>query len=85
MALLASLGFFFVNIGGVTYLFAMPRFKEGEFGGVVTIGSASDLPAVGSPPANYPKVKFWLSNTERGPKAVYKVCTHLGCLYKRIP
>ncbi len=78
---LASLGFFFVSIGGVTYLFAMPRFKEGEFGGVVTIGGLKDLPVSGSPPVNFPKVKFWLSNTDEGLKAIYKVCTHLGCLY----
>jgi len=81
LAWLASLGFFFVSIGGVTYFFAMPRFKEGEFGGVITVGNSKDLPAEGSPPVGYPKVKFWLSNTTGGVKAIYKVCTHLGCLY----
>ena len=81
IAWLASLGFFFVSVGGVTYFFAMPRFKEGEFGGVVTVGSSSNLPAVGSPPESYPKVKFWLSNSDEGVKAIYTVCTHLGCLY----
>jgi cytochrome b6-f complex iron-sulfur subunit len=30
---------------------------------------------------NYPKVKLWLSNTDQGVMALYKVCTHLGCLY----
>jgi cytochrome b6-f complex iron-sulfur subunit len=78
---MASLGFLTVNIAGVTYLFSMPRFKEGEFGGTVTIGKVSDLPVVGSDPVNYPKVKLWLTNTEGGISAVYKVCTHLGCLY----
>jgi len=80
-AWLASLGFLMVDLGGVTYLFAMPRFREGEFGGVFTIGRVSDLPEVGSEPANYPNVKLWLSNTEQGLVALYKVCTHLGCLY----
>jgi cytochrome b6-f complex iron-sulfur subunit len=80
-ALLASLGFMTVSISGLTYFFAMPRFKEGEFGGLVTVGKASDLPEVDSDPDNYPKVKFWLSNTEGGAMAIYKVCTHLGCLY----
>lgn len=78
---LASLGFLTVNIAGVTYLFAMPRFREGEFGGTVTVGEISELPPVGSDPVNYPKVKLWLSNTEEGVSALYKVCTHLGCLY----
>jgi cytochrome b6-f complex iron-sulfur subunit len=81
LAWLASLGFLMVSMGGVTYLFSMPRFKEGEFGGVVPVGTASSLPAPDAPPANYPKVKFWLANTEQGVNAIYKVCTHLGCLY----
>jgi cytochrome b6-f complex iron-sulfur subunit len=80
-AWLVSLGFLSVNLAGVTYLFAMPRFKEGEFGGVITIGKISDLPAKGSSPVNMPKVKLWLSNTDDGVMAIYKVCTHLGCLY----
>jgi len=81
LAWLASLGFITLNLGGITYLFAMPRFKEGEFGGIFIIGKVSDLPPVGSPPVNYPKVKLWLSNTEEGVVGLYKVCTHLGCLY----
>lgn len=80
-AWLASLGFLMVNTAGMTYLFAMPRFKEGEFGGVFTIGNVSELPEAGSAPVNYPKVKLWLSNTDQGVMALYKVCTHLGCLY----
>lgn len=81
IAWLASLGFLTVNLGGVSFLFAMPRFKEGEFGGLFTIGKVSELPASGSAPVNYPKVKLWLSNTPEGVMAIYKVCTHLGCLY----
>lgn len=81
LAWLASLGFLTLDIAGVTYLFAMPRFRAGEFGGVVPIGKVSDLPPAGSPPENMPKVKIWLSNTEKGVLALYKVCTHLGCLY----
>jgi cytochrome b6-f complex iron-sulfur subunit len=30
---------------------------------------------------NNPAGKFWLSNSEQGIVALYKVCTHLGCLY----
>ncbi len=81
LAWLATLGFFFVDIAGVTYFFAMPRFREGEFGGLFTVGKLSQLPTVGSAPVNFPKVKLWLANTEEGIKAIYKVCTHLGCLY----
>ena len=81
LAWLASLGFLTLNVAGVTYLFAMPRFKEGEFGGVVNVGTAAELPEAGSTPENMPATKIWLSNTEAGVVALYKVCTHLGCLY----
>ena len=81
LAWLASLGFLTVNVAGITYLFAMPRFKEGEFGGVYTVGTVGELPAVDSAPINIPKVKLWISNTDQGVTALYKVCTHLGCLY----
>lgn len=80
-AWLVSLGFLSVSLGGVTYLFSMPRFREGEFGGVFTIGEIGTLPPPGSPPVNFPQVKLWLINTENGVLALYKVCTHLGCLY----
>jgi len=80
-AWLISMGFLMVDIAGITFLFALPRFKEGEFGGVFTLGIIGDLPPPGSTPINYPKAKIWLSNTEEGLKALYKVCTHLGCLY----
>lgn len=81
IAWLASLGFFLVDVAGVTFLFSMPRFKEGEFGGTFTIGTVAELPEQGSAPMNFPKVKLWISNTENGLMALYKVCTHLGCLY----
>ncbi|HEX7976317.1 MAG TPA: Rieske 2Fe-2S domain-containing protein [Anaerolineales bacterium] len=80
-AWLASLGLLTVNLAGITYLFAMPRFKAGEFGGVYIFGKVSDLPPVNSAPLNLPKVKMWISNTDKGLMAIYKVCTHLGCLY----
>jgi len=81
IAWLASLGFLTVNLGGVTYFFSMPRFKEGEFGGMFPAGKVSELPAERADPLNIPKVKLWLSNTPEGVMALYKVCTHLGCLY----
>ena len=59
-AWLVSLGFFTVTAAGVTYLFSLPRFKEGEFGGVITVGTVEDLPAVNAPPDNHAKIKFGL-------------------------
>jgi len=49
IAWLASLGFFAVNMAGVGFLFAMPRFKEGELGGAITVGKAADLPLPADP------------------------------------
>jgi cytochrome b6-f complex iron-sulfur subunit len=80
-AWLISIGFLMVDIAGITFLFALPRFREGEFGGVFTIGTVGELPPIGPTPTNFPKVKIWFSNTDAGMKALYKVCTHLGCLY----
>ncbi|MEX2054677.1 MAG: hypothetical protein WD972_00705, partial [Candidatus Andersenbacteria bacterium] len=34
IAWLASLGFLTLSVGGLSVLFALPRFREGEFGGV---------------------------------------------------
>lgn len=87
-----SLAIFMAASGGAMLAFAMPRFKEGEFGGMYTVGTVAEkLPTPDSPPVNYPDLKFWLVNI--GPEeaakgggipglaAMYKVCVHLGCLY----
>ncbi len=65
-----------------TGLLMYPRFRAGEFGGDFAIGSVASLPAKDSAPQGDPIGKFWLINTEEGPRALYMVCTHLGCLYK---
>ena len=84
LAWLASLGFFLVPVGGVTVLFAFPRFKEGEFGGKFNLRLA-DLPETGASPLANTKGKFWLTRTDEGVRAIYKVCTHLGCIYSWTP
>jgi cytochrome b6-f complex iron-sulfur subunit len=87
-----SLAIFMAASGGAMLAFAMPRFKEGEFGGTFTVGTVAEkLPQPDAPPVNYPDLKFWLVNigpTEaakgggiEGLVALYKVCVHLGCLY----
>ena len=55
-AWLVSLGFLTMSFGGVTYLFSLPRFKEGEFGGIFTVGEVADLPQAGSA---IPKTGSW--------------------------
>lgn len=96
----ASMAVFMAGAGGVTVWFALPRFREGEFGGVFTV-PVEELPPPDSPPQEYPEGRFWLVNIgegslsdERQPgdyalqpgvRVLYKVCVHLGCLYKWVP
>ncbi|HBY94271.1 MAG TPA: cytochrome B6 [Chloroflexi bacterium] len=77
---LSSAGVFLAEISGVGYFFAMPRFKAGEFGGEFTIPVEMVPPPPAAPQPNQAG-KFWLVRTEAGVLALYKVCTHLGCLY----
>ena len=64
--------------------FAMPRFKEGEFGGTFPFDPAG-IPEAGTPPEWIAAGRFHVSNTENGLLALFGVCTHLGCLPKWVP
>jgi cytochrome b6-f complex iron-sulfur subunit len=59
--------------------FALPRFREGEFGGVFRF-APEDFPRAGDGPVAVPSGRFHLSNSDAGLVALYGVCTHLGCL-----
>jgi cytochrome b6-f complex iron-sulfur subunit len=94
-AWLASIALFSVGTVGVGLWFAFPNFKAGQFGGQFEVGEATNvLPEVNAAPIPYTDGKFWLANLDRaGPDgelrqgilALYKVCTHLGCLYEWVP
>jgi len=78
---LGSMGVFLAQLSGASIIFALPRFKAGEFGGVFEVGEVDSLPATDAAPLAYNDGKFWLVNTPEGVLAIYRVCTHLGCLY----
>jgi cytochrome b6-f complex iron-sulfur subunit len=79
----AALGLLSLEAGVGSFLFMYPRFRAGEFGGKFFIGPETALPDPSTPPQPNTSGKFWLVRTEDGsPKAIYMVCTHLGCLYK---
>ena len=78
----AALGLIAAQGGFATFEFLYPKFKEGEFGGKFILGAASSMPTIGTPPKAEVGGKFWLVQTDEGIKALYMVCTHLGCLYK---
>ncbi len=96
MALLSAQG------AGLLIWFMIPRFREGEFGGLFPVGMDL-LPEVNAAPTNVADGRFWLVNLDTtqpnarmeraedeseeivGVAAVYKVCTHLGCIYSWTP
>ncbi len=80
----ASMTLAMAGSAGVVLWFAYPRFREGEFGGLFSV-PVSAVPQLDSPPQENPQGRFWLVNTDDGVLALYKVCTHLGCLYKWVP
>lgn len=79
-----ALGLLTVETLAASYLFMYPRFRAGEFGGKFFL-QESELPSNDAAPVPETEGKFWLINTDEGPKAFYMVCTHLGCLYKWEP
>lgn len=96
-AWLSSIALLSAQTVAASLWFAFPNFKEGEFGGKFPIGPAMDVvPEKNAAPKAYTDGKFWLVNVEEyvdkwhptdpknGILAVYKVCTHLGCLYEWI-
>lgn len=78
-----ALGLLVLEGLGLSFAFMYPRFRAGEFGGKFFIGPESALPDSAAAPQPNSTGKFWLITTEENePKALYMVCTHLGCLYK---
>lgn len=80
----AALGLLTLQVGYATYDFMYPRFRAGEFGGAFPL-PLGELPPADAGPNGNTTGKFWLVDTAEGPKALYMVCTHLGCLYKWEP
>lgn len=95
-----SMALYLVGTAGALLAFALPRFEEGEFGGVIAV-PIGEVPPPDSPPAEFAAGRFWLVNLGQqavadprqpdglaeapGVKALYKVCVHLGCLYRWEP
>lgn len=76
----AATAFFVAEVGGVMVVFAMPRFKEGEFGGRFEVGRADRFDE-GSVTL-FRKGRFFLVREGGEFTAFYQVCTHLGCLVR---
>ncbi|GIV84553.1 MAG: hypothetical protein KatS3mg052_1560 [Candidatus Roseilinea sp.] len=76
----ASMALFLAQFGGITFFFAMPRFRAGEFGGKIAV-RADEFPQPNQAPVSNNAGKFWLVHTDAGINALYKICTHLGCIF----
>lgn len=97
----ASIALYLAEFTGLMLWFAIPRIREGEFGGVFNVNPEA-IPGVNEPPVDNAEGRFWLVNLDtndpagiermyqasdetssiEGVAAIYKVCTHLGCIYK---
>ncbi len=77
----ASIALLLGELGGAIVWFALPRFREGEYGGKFPVDPAT-LPSVNAAPILNPVGKYWISNTDAGLLALSATCTHLGCLFK---
>ncbi len=97
----ASIALYLAEFTGLALWFAIPRIRDGEFGGVFNV-LPDKIPGVNEPPVDNAEGRFWLVNLDTtdptgiermyqasdelgeitGVAAIYKVCTHLGCIYK---
>ena len=78
---LSSMALFMAGSGGATLAYAFPRFKEGEFGGKFVVGKVEDFEDGSVTPVR--EGKFFLVRQGDEFKALYQVCTHLGCLVRQ--
>lgn len=94
----ASIAIYTAQFSGLIIWFAIPRIREGEFGGVFPL-PADRVPEPNAAPVDFAEGRFWLVNLDssqpndlmyqasdeaqpiQGIAAIYKVCTHLGCIY----
>lgn len=77
---MSSMAMFMAGSGGATLAYAFPRFKEGQFGGKFVVGKADEFEDGSVTPVR--NGKFFLVRQGDEYKALYQVCTHLGCLVR---
>jgi cytochrome b6-f complex iron-sulfur subunit len=77
----ASIALLLGEAGAGLIWFALPRFKEGTFGGIFNF-PPEQVPEVEKAPYNQADGRFWVSNPSDGFIVLYGVCPHLGCLPK---
>lgn len=97
----ASIALLTLQGAGLLIWFLIPRFREGEFGGKFTVALDDLPEINAEPvnfadgrfwlvnlDSNQPNERMYQVNDENpvvGVAAIYKVCTHLGCIYSWTP
>ena len=67
-----------LEVGALAVAYMQPRLAEGEFGGMMTVGTVDEFPP-GSV-THFTDGRFYLTRLEDGGfLAIYQRCTHLGC------
>lgn len=77
----ASIALLLGEAGAGLIWFALPRFREGTFGGIFNF-PIDKIPALNAAPTQVPEGRFWVSQPSEGLVVLFGVCTHLGCLPK---
>jgi cytochrome b6-f complex iron-sulfur subunit len=77
----ASLLLLLGQAGAALIWFALPRFREGTFGGVFNFAPAR-IPQPNTAPVSVAEGRFHVVQVDGGLNTLYGVCTHLGCLPK---
>lgn len=82
----ASLGLLSLEMAGALVASLQPRAKAGAFGSKISIGTIYEIKnlPVGTI-RYYDGGRFYLSRLENGVLALYRKCTHLGCVVPWIP
>ncbi|MEE8413260.1 MAG: ubiquinol-cytochrome c reductase iron-sulfur subunit [Dehalococcoidales bacterium] len=77
----AAGGLLIVEVSGGLLASLWPRLKEGSFGTKVKVASVEEVKAmpVGTI-AYFPEQRFYLSHVDSGFLALYRKCSHLGCV-----
>jgi cytochrome b6-f complex iron-sulfur subunit len=77
----ASIALLLGEAGAGLIWFALPRFREGTFGGIFNF-PIDKIPLENAAPTQVPEGRFWVSQPTEGLVVLFGVCTHLGCLPK---
>lgn len=82
----ASLGLLFVEMAGAFVSSLQPKAKAGAFGSKISAGTIYEIKNLPVGTIRYYEAgRFYLTRLEDGVMALYRKCTHLGCVVPWLP